>query len=300
MNPRKMLLLVAGVLLLAVNAGAQIRYDSVQARLDYQKDLTTYNTNLAELAKKYDALKPAVAAYGDRVRDHNAHQCTEVNRDGSCNAYVAEKNFLDAEQARLQAAYAALDVEKATITAEYTRLNNLSTELDKQKEAAKTDPCSPSNDTNCTEFHSIKTVTPLFTAIFNNTVYLSNEPNTAKTSTDTLFQSKAGTTLQMVDWRSINGNIEVNKASLDVYVGNHTRHGETLTLRDDSPFKGFPFSASLELVTKEGRYRRIQIFIVDSKTMFQIIQDSSADGPKEKADWLALTESFTLHTGAAQ
>jgi hypothetical protein len=153
---------------------------------------------------------------------------------------------------------------------------------------AATGPCPPA-----------PTPTPYstaqFSATFNGPVETWTEPNVQKTSVDSFYASKTNGIEQTAAFRTIGGEIDVDTASLDFYVKQLTKKGETLKSRQDGTHHGHIF-AYFEVVTADQppRIRKAWLIIQNSHTVFVVMQ-SANEGVDDSDEWNAFAKSFVIN-----
>ena len=119
-------------------------YDAyTKTKAKYDQDLTAYNTKAAEVMRGYQLLQPSVENYSQRVQSHNAHQCTETCRNGSCDGscawYTNERIQLDANKAQLQQAAAPLDAQASQLQTDKGYLDQTFEKLNLIQQGVKSD-----------------------------------------------------------------------------------------------------------------------------------------------------------------
>ena len=156
-------------------------------------------------------------------------------------------------------------------------------------------PCRPTATSSCPP---APTPTPYstaqFSATFNGPVETWSEPNVQKTSMDIFYASKANRIEQTVAYRTINGEIDVDTASLDFYVKALTKKGETLKSRHDGTHHGHIFAYfEVQTANEPPRLRRTWLLIQNSRTVFVVLQ-SATDGTDDSEEWNAFSQSFAI------
>jgi len=161
--------------------------------------------------------------------------------------------------------------------------------------AAAQVPCRPTATSPCPP---APTPTPYSTAQFsatlNGPVETWSDPNVQRTSMDTFYASKANGIEQTVAYRTIVGEIDVDTASLDFYVKQLTKKGQTLKSRQDGTRQGHIF-AYFEVETADAtpRLRRNWLTIQNSHTVFVLMQ-SAMKGVDDSDEWNAFAKSFMI------
>ena len=156
-------------------------------------------------------------------------------------------------------------------------------------------PCRPTATSPCPPAPAPTPYsTAQFSATFNGPVETWSEPNVQKTSTDIFYASKANRIEQTVAYRTINGEIDVDTASLDFYVKALTKKGETLKSRQDGTHHGLIFAYfEVETASDPPRLRRAWLLIQNSHTVFVVMQ-SAIEGIDDSEEWNALSKSFAI------
>jgi hypothetical protein len=156
-------------------------------------------------------------------------------------------------------------------------------------------PCRPTATSPCSPGQTPTPYsTPQFSATFNSPVETWSEPNVQKTSMDVFYASKANGIEQTVAYRTINGEIDVDTASLDFYVKALTKTGQTLKSRQDGTHHGHIFAYfEVESADKPPRLRRNWLIIQNSHTVF-ILMQSTVEGADDSEEWNAFSKSFAI------
>jgi hypothetical protein len=161
--------------------------------------------------------------------------------------------------------------------------------------AGAQDPCRPTATSPCPPAPAPTPYsTAQFSATFNGPVETWSEPNVQKTSVDIFYASKANRVEQTVAYRTINGEIDVDTASLDFYVKALTKKGETLKSRQDGTHHGHIFAYfEVETANEPPRLRRAWLLIQNSHTVFVVMQ-STIEGINDSEEWNAFSKSFAI------
>ena len=156
-------------------------------------------------------------------------------------------------------------------------------------------PCRPTTTSPCPPAPAPTPYsTAQFSATFNGPVETWSEPNVQKTSMDIFYASKANRVEQTVAYRTINGEIAVDTASLDFYVKALTKKGETLKSRQDGTHHGHIFAYfEVETANEPPRLRRAWLLIQNSHTVFVVMQ-STIEGIDDSEEWNSFSQSFAI------
>jgi hypothetical protein len=161
--------------------------------------------------------------------------------------------------------------------------------------AAAQAPCRPTAANPCPhEPTPTPYSTAQFSVTFNGPVETWSEPNTQKTSVDIFYASKANGIEQTVAYRTVQGEIDVDTASLDFYVKQSMKKGETLKSRQDGTHHGHIFAyVEVKTTDEPPRLRRMWFTIQNSHTVFVLMQ-STLEGNDDSSEWNAFTNSFAI------
>ena len=153
-------------------------------------------------------------------------------------------------------------------------------------------PCRPTATNPCPPVPTPYS-TAQFSVTFNGPVETWSDPNVQRTSMDTFYAAKANGIEQTVAYRTVLGEIDVDTASLDFYVKQLTKKGQTLKTRQDGTRQGHIF-AYFEVETADGtQLRRNWLTIQNSHTVFVLMQ-SATKGVDDSDEWNAFAKSFLI------
>jgi hypothetical protein len=243
---------------------------------DEAAQVAAWQDKAKALVKADSDLKPAVNSYNDRVTYHNNHVCTKkVANDDSCAAYNAEKDSLDAEEARIKAAFAPLMEQKLQLQAEQIRLNALSATLNDARAKAIA--------------NMVHYETPQFKADFNGPVTTSTSQGTGFSQYNK-YHSHDDLVDQFVVHLGFSKDFPLTVATLDgiakqLISGNKVLNYQR-TCTDGSCIAMFDTTNA----TDNNRY---EVFLFDSRTAFVLIERCPVKY-SDDADWNGFMFSFAI------
>jgi hypothetical protein len=139
--------------------------------------------------------------------------------------------------------------------------------------------------------------TPQFSATFNGPVTNSTDTNTAKTSTDNFFSSTNNGVEQMISVRTVDHDIDMDKAATDFYAGQAQKAAgwgdSSLLDHKDGTDQGRNWAYVFLQFPDNTKKRRIWITIVNSRTVLMILQEAPMQADDEFS-WKTIADSLDI------
>jgi hypothetical protein len=137
----------------------------------------------------------------------------------------------------------------------------------------------------------------IFTATFNGPIQVHLDHNTQGTSTDKHF-STTGTIQQTITVRTVDHDIDVDKAATDFYATQTLKNGaRTLLSRQDGVYKKkHPWTLITFADTRDNVITRWHTWfiIIDSRTVMIVAQVAIMGDHDDNSDWATLIDSLNI------